>query len=165
MKKDKLYILMTICQWLFFAGVPIALFIMKCTTIAQTKDGTGFIITASGYIFLLIIYIIVKKTILKNYINDLQGKIVNYTTQITTETDQEKIPLVEKALSKCLIMRHIINILPVILVFGLLMVFTKALEQSLVNLYSVLGVCFLSFILGLICVIIQSKYIKSKHRS
>lgn len=164
MKKDKMYIAMAIGQWLFFLGIPLALFIAKCTTISQNKGGTSFIINASSYILLLIIYIVAKKTIFKNYMADVQGKIVNYTTQITTETDQTKIPLIEKELSKCLMLRHLINILPVILVFGLAMVFVKALEESIVKLYSVIGICLVSFILGLICVILQSKNIKSKNR-
>lgn len=164
MKKDKLYISMELGKWLFFAIVPLVFFIMKCVSISNVDGGTKFIISASSYIFLLLIFIVVKKAMLKNYIADLNGKIVNYTTQLETEVDENKIPLIEKAMGKALIYRHSINVVPIIAVSGLILVVVKALEDSLVKLYSVVGICLVSFIFGFICMLVQSKNVRSKNR-
>lgn len=163
MKKDKRYWALEISQLMFFLVVPIVLFIWKCTTI-RNDGGTQFIISCGGYIVAIIIFIVFKKIILKKYLADLNGKIVNYTTQIETETDQTKIPLIEKAFSKCLIIRDIFTVVPVVIGLGLLLVIIKAVEQQLITLYSVIGLCLLSYVLGFICMLYQSYSIKSKNR-
>jgi RsiW-degrading membrane proteinase PrsW (M82 family) len=163
MKKDKKYWALEIAQLIFFLIVPIALFIWKCTTI-QNEGGTKFIINCSGFIFAIIIFIVFKKVILKKYLSDLNGKIVNYTTQIETETDQTKIPLIEKALSKCLIIRDLFIVAPVLVALGLLLVIIKAIEQQMITLYSVIGMCVISYTIGFICMLFQSYSIKSKNR-
>jgi hypothetical protein len=163
MKKDKKYWALEIAQLIFFLIIPIVLFIWKCTTI-QNDGGTRFIISCSGYIVAIIVFIIFKKIVLKKYLADLGGKIVNYTTQIETETDQTKIPLIEKALSKCLIIRDLFIVAPVLVALGLLLVIIKAIEQQMITLYSVVGLCVISYIIGFICMLFQSYSIKSKNR-
>jgi hypothetical protein len=163
MKKDKKYWALEIAQLIFFLIIPIVLFIWKCTTI-QNDGGTRFIISCSGYIVAIIIFIVFKKIVLKKYLADLSGKIVNYTTQIETETDQTKIPLIEKALSKCLIIRNLFIVAPVLIALGLLLVVIKAIEQQMITLYSVVGLCVISYIIGFICMLFQSYSIKSKNR-
>lgn len=163
MKKDKKYWALEIAQLIFFLIIPIVLFIWKCTTI-QNAGGTRFIINCSGFIAAIIIFIVFKKIILKKYLLDLNGKIVNYTTQIETETDQTKIPLIEKALSRCLMIRDLFIVTPVLIALGLLLVVIKAIEQQMITLYSVIGFCVISYIIGFICMLFQSYSIKSKNR-
>jgi hypothetical protein len=163
MKKDKKYWALEIAQLIFFLIIPIVLFIWKCTEI-QNDGGTRFIINCSGYIIAIIIFIVFKKIVLKRYLADLSGKIVNYTTQIETETDQTKIPLIEKAMSKCLIIRDLFIIMPVLIALGLLLVIIKAVELQMITLYSVIGLCVISYIIGFICMLFQSYSIKSKNR-
>lgn len=163
MKKDKKYWALQIAQLLFFLIIPVALFIWKCTTIKNNGE-TEFIISCSGFIMAIIIFIVFKKIILKKYLADLNGKIINYTTQMETETDQSKIPLIEKALSKSLVIRDLFIVIPVLIVLGLLLLIIKAVEQQMITLYSVLGLCLLSYIVGFICMLFQSYSIKSKNR-
>lgn len=163
MKKDKRYWALQIAQLLFFLIIPVALFIWKCTTI-KNDGGTQFIINCSGFIVAIIIFIVFKKVILKKYLADLNGKIINYSTQLETETDQSKIPLIEKALSKTLIIRDLFIVIPVLIGLGLLLLIIKAVEQQLITLYAVVGLCFLSYLVGFICMLFQSYSIKSKNR-
>lgn len=163
MKKDKQYWALQIAQLLFFLIIPIVLFIWKCTTI-KNEGGTEFIISCSGFIMAIIIFIVFKNIILKKYLADLDGKIINYTTQMETETDQSKIPLIEKALSKSLLIRDLFIVIPVLIVLGLLLLIIKAVEQQMITLYSVIGLCLLSYIVGFICMLFQSYSIKSKNR-
>lgn len=163
MKKDKKYWALQIAQLLFFLIIPIVLFIWKCTTI-KNEGGTEFIISCSGFIMAIIIFIVFKNIILKKYLADLDGKIINYTTQMETETDQSKIPLIEKALSKSLLIRDLFIVIPVLIVLGLLLLIIKAVEQQMITLYSVIGLCLLSYIVGFICMLFQSYSIKSKNR-
>lgn len=163
MKKDKKYWALQIAQLLFFLIIPIVLFIWKCTTI-KNEGGTEFIISCSGFIMAIIIFIVFKNIILKKYLADLDGKIINYTTQMETETDQSKIPLIEKALSKSLVIRDLFIVIPVLIVLGLLLLIIKAVEQQMITLYAVLGLCLLSYIVGFICMLFQSYSIKSKNR-
>lgn len=164
MKKDKTYWILEALKILFFAVIPIALFIMKCTTLNQQQGGTKFIIGCSGYIVALILYFVIKKIVLKRYLSQIDGKIVNYETQIETETDQEKITLIENALRKCLIIKTIFTVIPVIILLGLLLMIVKGLEKDLLTLYSVIGFIALSICAGFICEIIQDANVKSKHR-
>ena len=163
MKKDKRYWALQIAQLLFFLIIPVALFIWKCTTI-KNDGGTQFIINCSGFIVAIIIFIVFKKIILKKYLADLNGKIINYSTQLETETDQSKIPLIEKALSKTLIIRDLFIVIPVLIGLGLLLMIIKAVEQQLITLYAVVGLCFLSYLVGFICMLFQNYSIKSKNR-
>lgn len=165
MKKDKLYITLEVAKWFFFLGIPIALFIWKCTTLGQTPGGTKFIIGVSGYIVCIILYILFKKLIMKNYIRDLNGKIVNYTTQLETETDEEKITLIEKALRKCLVIRDVFNVIPLIIAFALILVIIKNVEKDIITLYSVLGFITISCLCGFLCNVLQDAKIKSKNRN
>lgn len=165
MKKDKSFIALEIMKWVFFLAIPVALFFAKCVTITGNKGGVKFMVSCSTFIVALIIYIVFKKVILKKYFQELSAKIVNYTTQLETETDQTKIPLIEKALRKCLTLRTIFNVLPIIIVMGLVLVLVKALETDLVKLYAVVGYCTISYILGFICMLWQDASIKSKNRS
>lgn len=164
MKKDKLYWSMEALKWVFFGVIPILIFIFKCTTITGQNGGVKFMIGCSSYIVLLLLFFIIKKTLLKNYIRDLSGKIVNYTTQLETETDQSKIPLIEKALSKCLLARSIFTVIPVLLVIGIVILVVNALEKDLITLYSVLGLIGLSIIFGMVAMVVQETNIKSKNR-
>ena len=164
MKKDKLYISLEIAKWIFFLALPIALFIWKCTTIGNADGGTKFITSCCGYIVCIIIYIIFKKAIMKNYVKELNGKIVNYYTQLETETDQEKITLIENALKKCLIIRDIFNLVPILIACALILLIVKALEKDIITMYSVLGFITLSCLMGFGCTMAQDWNIKSKNR-
>ena len=165
MKKDKVYIILEIAKWFFFLVLPIAIFIWKCTTLGNIEGGTKFILGCSGYIVCIIIYIIFKKAIMKNYLHDLSGKIVNYSTQLEIETDPEKITLIEKAIRKCLIIRDVFNIIPILIGCALVLLIVKALEKDVVTMYSVLGLITISCMLGFICVMIQDANVKSKNRN
>lgn len=164
MKKDLTFIFLEIAKWLFFLVIPIAVFIWKCTTIAAVESGTNFIISCSGYIALLLVYLVFKKVIMKNYIADLRGKIVNYTTQIETEIDEQKITLIEKALRKCLLIRDCFTVAPIIIVCGLLLYVIRAIEYDIVTLYSVVGLIAISYALGFVFMLFQSANVKSKNR-
>jgi len=164
MKKTVLWWITEILKWVFFAGFPIALFLWKCTSIGDTEGSTKFILGVSGYIVALIVYIIIKKVLLKNYIIGLNGKIINFTTSLEIETDPVKMTLIEKALAKALIIRESFTVIPIIIIFGLLVTLCKALETDLITLASVIGVLCLSCIAGFICMIIQSANVKSKNR-
>lgn len=164
MKKDKVYITLEIAKWFFFLGLPLALFIWKCTTLGNTEGGTKFIVGCGGYIVCIIIYIIFRKVIMKNYLNDLNGKIINFTTQLETETDSEKITLIEKALRKCLIIRDIFNVLPVIIGCALILLIVKSIEKDIITLYSVVGLITVSCLMGFICGLVQDANIKSKNK-
>lgn len=164
MKKDITFILLEIAKWLFFLVIPVAVFIWKCTTLGAVEGGTKFIASCSGYIVLLIVFLVFKKVIMKNYIADLRGKIVNYTTQIETETEEQKITLIEKALRKCLLIRDCFTVAPVVIVCGLLLYIIRAIEYDIVTLYSVVGLIAISYALGFVFMLFQSANVKSKNR-
>lgn len=164
MKKTKLWWSMELLQWLFFAIIPLIIFIIKCTTIGGQPGGTKFIVGCSSYILLLIIYMIIKKTLLKGYIEKLRNKQANLEAQIDTETDQTKIPLIEKALGKAMLYSKAFNTIPVLLVIGIILLVVKALEHDVITMYAVLGVSLVSCLFGFICQIVQALNIRSKHR-
>ena len=164
MKKDKLYVSLEVAKWAFFLLIPIALFIWKCTSIGNVEGGTKFILGCSGYIAILVIYIIFKKAIMKKYLTELNGKIVNYSTQLEVETDEQKITNIEKALRKCLIIRDIFTVAPLVVAAGLILLIVKALEQDVITLYSIMGFVAISYLCGFICDLVQDSNIKSKHR-
>jgi hypothetical protein len=112
----------------------------------------------------LIIYVIIKKVMLKNYLVTLNGKIINYTTNLEIETDQTKIPLIERALGKCLMIRDSFTALPIIIVLGLVITLCKAMENDLITLSIVIGLSILSYILGYICMLVQASNIRSRNR-
>lgn len=164
MRKDKEYWVLEAFKLVFFALLPITIFILKCTSLIGQTGGTKFILGCSGYIVAMIVYLVIKKVVLRTYLQDLNGKIVNYTTQIETETDQSKIPFIEKALSKCLSIRAIFTIAPILIVGGLGLLIVKSIEQDFVKLYSVLGLIAVSYLFGTIVWLIQASKVKSKHR-
>lgn len=164
MKKDKMYWILEFCILAFYLIIPVALFIWKCTSIGEQEGGTKFIIGCSGYVAAFVVYIIAKKLVFKRYLAQLEGKIINYTTQIETEIDPAKITLIEKALRKCLIIKTIISVIPVIIMCGLLLLVIKALESDMVTLYAVVGFITISIGCGFVCELIQDANVKSKHR-
>lgn len=164
MKKDKTFIFLEIAKWLFFLVLPLGVFVWKCTTLGEVEGGTKFIISCSGYVALLLIYIVLKKVIMKNYIANLNGKIVNFTTQLETEIDEQKIPLIEQALRRCLLIRDCFTVAPIIIVCGLLLYVIRAIEYGIVTLYSVVGLIAISYALGFVFMLFQSANVKSKNR-
>lgn len=164
MKKDKIYILTEIGKWVFFLGMPLFLFFWKCTTLFGIDGGSKFILGCSGYIFGLLLYLCARKFLFKTYFANLNGKIVNFETELETEIEAEKISLIEKALQKHTLVRDTILVIPTLLILGLSLTLIKAMESGLVTLFSVVGLSTISYLLGYICMLIQNKNIKSKNR-
>lgn len=155
-------ILLTVLEYIFFIGVPIGLFIWKCTTIGAEKSGTKFIVGAFSYIILFFVVIIIKKTVFKNFIADMKIKIANFQTELAIETDPEKAKHIEKGLHKYTIIRDLLDVLPFIIIIAFITWVVAALENDIITLKNVLALMILSVVIGYVCRIIKHATEKSK---
>lgn len=155
-------ILLLIGEIIGFAVVPIVLFVVKCTTITGNAGGTKLLIGGSAYICLFLLFLLFKYCIMKNFLKDLNGRVNNYQSILAVETDKTKARNCEKSMHKDLIIRDVIDLMPIAVIFGFGELIISALEKGTITLSFVTAWATVSVLCGYACRILKHALIKSK---
>lgn len=162
MKLTKKRVIFFILHCLFSAVVPIALVVVRYSTIGNTGQAVGFKLSITGILLLIFIFWVIKKLFIDRRLNDLkqQGNVM--LAELKTKQDPAELAAIEKALKSIKTIEVIFSsIIPMLFIIAGIVAF-KALEAQLIKLSATLGFIAVSYFIGLIFNILYSREIHHK---
>lgn len=164
MKLTKKRIIFFILHLLFSAVIPIALVIVRYSTIANTGAAVGFKISITGISLLIFVFWVVKKLFIDRKLADLKAQSNVMFADLKTKQDPAEIAALEKELKNIRTIEVIFSsLIPLLFIVAAIIAF-KALEAQLVTLSATLGYIAISFFIGLVFNILYSREIHAKNR-
>lgn len=162
MKKTFKHWLYLLLELLFIAVVPL-------TIVYIGYGGWGEQATKFKWYFgvlcaFVVVFFILKKTLINTWIARARTKAGNLEAQLETETDQAKIMNIEDALRKARLVETVFAwVLPMAF---LIIAFTavRAIERSLVTFSGILGFVLVSEIVGFGVCVLDAVSVESKHK-
>lgn len=162
MKWTKAKIAFTILSIMFIAVIPLALVIWQYSSIGE--EGAGFKIGITGVLVILLIFIVLKKTLINKWMEKQRAGINQHLADLKIETDQAKIANLEKALRSAQTIECVLNcILPLIL-FIASIIACKALEAGIIKLGNVMACVCASYVIGVVFDVLAAREVISKNR-
>lgn len=164
MKLTKRRIVFFILHLLFSAIVPIALVIVRYSSIANTGAAVGFKISITGILLLILVFWVIKKLFIDRKLNDLktQGNVM--LADLKTKQDPAELAALEKELKSIKTIEAIFSSIIPLLFFAAAFVAFKALEAQLIKLSATLGYIAISYFIGLVFNVLYSREIHAKHQ-
>ncbi len=164
MKLTKKRIIFFILHLIFSAVIPIALVIVRYSTIQNTGAAVGFKISITGILLLIFVFWVVKKLFIDRKLADLKAQSNVMFADLKTKQDPAEIAALEKELKNIRTIEVIFNsLIPLIFIVAAIIAF-KALEAQLVTLSATLGYIAISFFVGLVFNILYSREIHAKNK-
>lgn len=164
MKLTKKRIIFFILHLLFSAVIPIALVIVRYSTIENTGAAVGFKISITGILLLIFVFWVVKKLFIDRKLADLKAQSNVMLADLKTKQDPAEIAALEKELKNIRTIEVIFSsLIPLLFIVAAIIAF-KALEAQLVTLSATLGYIAISFFIGLVFNILYSREIHAKSK-
>lgn len=164
MKLTKKRIIFFILHLIFSAVIPIALVIVRYSTIANTGAAVGFKISITGILLLIFVFWVIKKLFIDRKLSDLKAQSNVMFADLKTKQDPAEIAALEKELKNIRTIEVIFSsLIPLLFIVAAIVAF-KALEAQLVTLSATLGYIAISFFIGLVFNILYSREIHAKNR-
>ena len=146
MKWTKKKIVFTVFEIIFVAIVPSALVIVN--NLSWGDGITPFKIYLGAILLLLLVYYIVKKTILNKYIERLKAMSAQHLADLKVEVDAEKKKRIREELRRERTIESLLSFVIPLLLLALFFVVCKTLESSMVKLSGTVGIIGASEIIG-----------------
>lgn len=163
MKRQAPHITFTILTVIFWLVAPVVFVAIQYSSVPTTTETARFKVGITGIVLIIVAILLAKKLLLGKYIKKLSAKIVNFETQIATETDLEKAEAIEKALRRAKTIESLLSfIAPFAFIASAAYIF-YSLEQDIVKLSGVMQFIVLFYALGEVCQIAAINTIKSKY--
>ncbi len=164
MKLTKKRIIFFILHLLFSAVIPIALVIVRYSTIQNTGAAVGFKISITGILLLIFVFWVVKKLFIDRKLADLKAQSNVMFADLKTKQDPAELAALEKELKNIRTIEVIFgSLIPLLFIVAAIIAF-KALEAQLVTLSATLGYIAISFFIGLVFNILYSREIHAKNK-
>lgn len=164
MKLTKKRIIFFILHLLFSAVIPIALVIVRYSTIENTGAAVGFKISITGILLLIFVFWVIKKLFIDRKLSDLKAQSNVMFADLKTKQDPAEIAALEKELKNIRTIEVIFSsLIPLLFIVAAIIAF-KALEAQLVTLSATLGYIAISFFIGLVFNILYSREIHAKSK-
>ena len=162
MKKTFKHWLCLLLELLFIAVVP--LIIVYIGYGGWGEEATKFKWYFGVLCAFVVIFFVVKKTLLNPWIARHQVKTGNLEAQLETEVDKAKIMNIEDALRKARLIETVLSwVLPMaFLIIGFTAV--RAIERAIVTFSGILGFVLVSEIIGFSVCVLDALSVKSQHK-
>lgn len=163
MKMTKRRFIFFILHSLFSAVIPLALVIVRYSTIDNTKAAVGFKVSITGILLLIFVFWSVKKLFVDRKLSDLKAQSNVMLANLKTKQDPAELAALEKELKSIRTVETVFgSIIPLLFIVAAIVAF-KALEAQLVKLSATLGYIGISYAIGLIFNILYSREIHAKN--
>ncbi|MDE6473620.1 MAG: hypothetical protein K2L70_00775 [Clostridia bacterium] len=163
MKMTKNRLVFFILHVLFSAVVPLALIIVRYSTIDNTKAAVGFKVSITGIMLLIFVFWTIKKLFVDKKLSDLKAQKSVMLANLKTKQDPAELAALEKELKSINTLEVVFgSIIPLLFIVVAIIAF-KALEAQLVKLSATLGYIGISYAIGLIFNILYSREIHAKN--
>lgn len=163
MKMTKKRLVFFLLHILFSAIVPIALVIVRYSTMDNSKGAVGFKVSITGVLLLLFVFWTVKKLFIDKKLTDLKAQSNLMIANLKTKQDSAEIAALERELKGIKTVEAVFgSVIPLLFIIAGIIAF-KALEAQLVTLSATLGYIGLSYAIGLIFNVLYSREIHAKN--
>lgn len=163
MKMTKNRLVFFILHVLFSAVVPLALIIVRYSTIDNTKAAVGFKVSITGIMLLIFVFWTIKKLFVDKKLYDLKAQKSVMLANLKTKQDPAELAALEKELKSINTIEVVFgSIIPLLFIVVAIVAF-KALEAQLVKLSATLGYIGISYAIGLIFNILYSREIHARN--
>lgn len=148
-------IIYTVGEIVFVVGIPALLVIMNYSSWGEGT--TGFKIGLTGIILLLVVYIFLRKVILKKHFDRLKDSITQHLADLKVETNEERKKALRDRIKYERTIECVINFITPALLLGALFIVCQALESAAVKMSGTIGFIAASEIVGLVFSILESR--------
>lgn len=138
----------TILEAVFVAVIPVALVIYQYGYVEPTT--AAFKISLTGIILLALVFYAVKRIFLDKRLKDWEAQYNNYISAYKIETDAEKKQRAKEQIQKYQTFTVLLRSFIPLLIFVMIQVLAKAVEQQMITLSSLSGLVTVSFGVGVI---------------
>lgn len=160
MKLTKKKLVYTVLELLFIGVIPVVLIMTQYGQIQSDKFKLGL----TGILLVLLVFLILKKVVLRRYFDSLRGQIVNFQSDLKTENDPGKIENIERELRNARTVETVFNAIMPFVFLVLMYCMCRALEAQLVKLSGVIGFIGISFVVGTVFSVLSAREIVSKNK-
>lgn len=148
-------IVFTVGEVVFVVLIPAILVIMNYTS---WGEGTlGFKIGLTGIILLLLVYICLRKLILKKRFERLRDSLTQHMADLKVETDEEKKKALKDRIKFERTIECVLNFITPALLIGALFILCQALETAAVKMSGTVGFIAASELVGLVFSILEAR--------
>ena len=148
-------IVFTVGEVVFVVLIPAILVIMNYTS---WGSGTlGFKISLSGIVLLLVVYVFLRKVILKKRFDRLRDSLTQHMADLKVETDEEKKKALKDRIKFERTIECVLNFITPALLLGALFVLCQALETAAVKMSGTVGFIAASEIVGFVFSILEAR--------
>lgn len=138
----------TILEAVFVAVIPVVLVIYQYGYVEPTT--AAFKISLTGIILLALVFYAVKRIFLDKRLKDWEAQYNNYISAYKIETDAEKKQRAKEQIQKYQTFTVLLRSFVPLLIFVMIQVLAKAVEQQMITLSSLSGLVTVSFGVGVI---------------
>ena len=138
----------TILEAVFVAVIPVVLVIYQYGYVEPTT--AAFKISLTGIILLALVFYAVKRIFLDKRLKDWEAQYNNYISAYKIETDSEKKQRAKEQIQKYQTFTVLLRSFLPLLIFVMIQVLAKAVEQQMITLSSLSGLVTVSFGVGVI---------------
>ena len=138
----------TILEAVFVAVVPVVLVIYQYGYVEPTT--AAFKISLTGIILLALVFYAVKRIFLDKRLKDWEAQYNNYISAYKIETDAEKKQRAKEQIQRYQTFTVLLRSFIPLLIFVMIQVLAKAVEQQMITLSSLSGLVTVSFGVGVI---------------
>lgn len=160
MKLTKKKLVYTLLELLFIGVVPVVLIMTQYGQIQSEKFKLGL----TGILLVLLVFLILKKVVLRRYFESLRGQIVNFQSDLKTENESGKIENIERELRNARTVETVFHAVMPFVFLTLMYCMCRALEAQLVKLSGVIGFIGISFVVGTVFSVLSAREIVSKNK-
>ena len=138
----------TILEAVFVAVIPVVLVIYQYGYVEPTT--AAFKISLTGIILLALVFYAVKRIFLDKRLKDWEAQYNNYISAYKIETDAEKKQRAKEQIQRYQTFTVLLRSFIPLLIFVMIQVLAKAVEQQIITLSSLSGLVTVSFGVGVI---------------
>lgn len=138
----------TILEAVFVAVIPVVLVIYQYGYVEPTT--AAFKISLTGIILLALVFYAVKRIFLDKRLKDWEAQYNNYISAYKIETDAEKKQRAKEQIQRYQTFTVLLRSFIPLLIFVMIQVLAKAVEQQMITLSSLSGLVTVSFGVGVI---------------
>ena len=139
----------------FVVLLPAILVIMNYTSWGEGT--TGFKIGLSGVILLLLVFVFLRKMILKKYFDRLRDSLTQHVADLKVETNEEKRKALKDRIKFERTIECVLNFVVPALLLGALFILCQALETAAVKMSGTVGFIAASELVGLVFSILEAR--------
>ena len=165
MKWTKKKVAYNVLQLIFYGIVPLVLIFLLYGNLGHTKEAVGFKIAAPGLILLVLVFLCFKKLFVNQKLMDAHSQLNQLKADLKVKTDAAEVTNMENAIKNLGTVEVLLNAVVPVLLFLLLILCCKVMEEQLVKLSGVCGFILLSYLVGTVFAVLDAREVHGKHKT